>query len=161
MDSILERASRAIPRDDVDGEPSTTSARTFAVGLSGGVDSAIAAWALKRTGARVVGTLARNWDEANEDDGDERECAYVEDRKSARECAETLGLDDFVEVDFRREYWLDVFEPYVEAFESGNGAFAGSVAAGFEFGGEHKGGLPASRLEDRFASLGLGLAAKR
>ena len=119
MDSILERASRAIPRDDVDGEPSTTSARTFAVGLSGGVDSAIAAWALKRTGARVVGTLARNWDEANEDDGDERECAYVEDRKSARECAETLGLDDFVEVDFRREYWLDVFEPYVEAFESG------------------------------------------
>ena len=119
LDSILERASRAIPRDDVDGEPSTTSARTFAVGLSGGVDSAIAAWALKRTGARVVGTLARNWDEANEDDGDERECAYVEDRKSARECAETLGLDDFVEVDFRREYWLDVFEPYVEAFESG------------------------------------------
>ena len=52
-------------------------------------------------------------------------------------------------------------EGFVEAFESGNGAFAGSVAAGFEFGGEHKGGLPASRLEDRFASLGLGLAAKR
>ena len=76
LDSILERASRAIPRDDVDGEPSTTSARTFAVGLSGGVDSAIAAWALKRTGARVVGTLARNWDEANEDDGDEPRTSF-------------------------------------------------------------------------------------
>ena len=48
------------------------------------------------------GDAGAEWDEANEDDGDERECAYVEDRKSARECAETLGLDDFVEVDFRR-----------------------------------------------------------
>jgi hypothetical protein len=36
-----------------------------------------------------------------------------------------------------------------------------TFAGGFEFGGEHKGGLPASRLEDRFASLGLGLAAER
>jgi hypothetical protein len=54
----------------------------------------------------------------------------------------------------------------VEAFESGNDALARSEAAcgsrGFarEFG-ENRGGLPASRLEDRFASLGLGLAAER
>lgn len=55
---------------------------------------------------------------------------------------------------------------FVEAFESGNDALARSEAAcgsrGFarEFG-ENRGGLPASRLEDRFASLGLGLAAER
>jgi hypothetical protein len=52
-------------------------------------------------------------------------------------------------------------EGFVEAFESGNDAFGETFAGGFEFGGEHKGGLPASRLEDRFASLGLGLAAER
>jgi len=57
-------------------------------------------------------------------------------------------------------------EGFVEAFESGNDALARSEAAcgsrGFarEFG-ENRGGLPASRLEDRFASLGLGLAAER
>lgn len=120
LDSILDRVARSIPRvDDDDDRATTSSAPTFAVGLSGGVDSAVAAWALKRAGARVVGALMRNWDEANEDAGDERECSYVEDRKFARECAEMLRLDDFVELDFRREYWLDVFEPYVEAFESG------------------------------------------
>jgi hypothetical protein len=57
-------------------------------------------------------------------------------------------------------------EGFVEAFESGNEHMFGETAretfaGGFEFGGEHKGGLPASRLEDRFASLGLGLAAER
>jgi hypothetical protein len=57
-------------------------------------------------------------------------------------------------------------EGFVEAFESGNEVMFGETAretfaGGFEFGGEHKGGLPASRLEDRFASLGLGLAAER
>ena len=54
----------------------------------------------------------------------------------------------------------------VSELESGNDALARSEAAcgsrGFarEFG-ENRGGLPASRLEDRFASLGLGLAAER
>jgi hypothetical protein len=57
-------------------------------------------------------------------------------------------------------------EGFVEAFESGNDALARSEAAcgsrGFARAfGENRGGLPASRLEDRFASLGLGLAAER
>lgn len=60
------------------------------------------------------------------------------------------GVEGFVEA-FERENGNDAF------FETSRETFAG----GFEFGGEHKGGLPASRLEERFASLGLGLAAER
>jgi len=79
------------------------------------------------------------------------------------------GLDESFDRAFDRAFPgrdLGGVEGFVEAFESGNDAFARSEAAcgsrGFarEFG-ENRGGLPASRLEDRFASLGLGLAAER
>ena len=42
------------------------SQRSIAVGISGGVDSAVAAWLLQQQGHDVVGVFMRNWDESEE-----------------------------------------------------------------------------------------------
>lgn len=103
----------------MDTSTSTSTKPTIAVGLSGGVDSAVAAWALKACGARVVGVLMRNWDSSEETGGSEDVgCAHKEDRKSAKACAEKIGIE-LHEVDFTREYWNDVFQPYLSAFDKG------------------------------------------
>ena len=105
LDALLKRCELGAPR-----APSR-----IAVGLSGGVDSAVAAWALKQLGHDVTGVLMRNWDGFDERDDD---CGYVDDRKSARETANAIGIA-LDEVDFSRTYWHEVFEPFVGAFASG------------------------------------------
>lgn len=86
-----------------------------AVGLSGGVDSAVAAWLLKTAGYRVTGVLMRPWDEAEETGG---ECSFEKDQRDARAVARTLGIP-LEEVDFVQEYWHAVFEPFLRGFEGG------------------------------------------
>jgi len=119
LDAIVARARRSM---ESLCSSSSSRAPTIAVGMSGGVDSAVAAWALKACGARVVGVLMRNWDACEEtggrDDFGFGGCAHGEDRKSAKACAEKLGIE-LTEVDFTREYWNDVFEPYLSAFDDG------------------------------------------
>jgi tRNA-specific 2-thiouridylase len=61
----------------------------------------------------------RNWDSSEETGGSEDVgCAHKEDRKSAKACAEKIGIE-LTEVDFTREYWNDVFQPYLSAFDKG------------------------------------------
>ena len=65
LDSILARVHASMPAR---AEAATAGAREeYVVGLSGGVDSAVAAWALERCGARATATLMRNWDARDED----------------------------------------------------------------------------------------------
>src|SRR2546423_6456396 len=69
------------------------------VGLSGGVDSAVAALLLKRDGHDVVGLFMKNW----EDDDDDEYCSTREDLVDAVSAAEHIGID--VEaVNFSAEY---------------------------------------------------------
>ncbi len=86
-----------------------------AVGLSGGVDSAVAAWLLRRAGYDVTGVLMRNWDEAEETGG---ACDFERDRRDALAVAARLDIP-LREVDFVREYWHAVFEPFVRGFDGG------------------------------------------
>jgi tRNA-specific 2-thiouridylase len=104
-----------------DGRSSPSSFGTLrptrvAVGLSGGVDSAVTAWLLKTAGFDVTGVLMRNWDEAEDTGG---ECEFEKDRRDARAVAARLRIR-LDEVDFVREYWHDVFEPFLKDFERGN-----------------------------------------
>ena len=58
------------------------------VGMSGGVDSAVAALLLKEQGHEVVGLFMKNW----EDDDDEQYCSSRQDLIDAVSVADTIGI---------------------------------------------------------------------
>ena len=90
---------------------------TVAVGISGGVDSSVAALLLKEQGHDVIGVHMTNWDAAEEASDSVKEC-IERDHKDARRICEQLGIG-FREVSFVREYWAEVFEPLLEGYHSG------------------------------------------
>lgn len=86
------------------------------VGLSGGVDSAMAAYLLQQQGYTVAVAFMKNWsDTKNEVTG---ECAWQEERKVAIEVAEKLGLK-LLTFDFEDEYKKDVVDPMFEGYKKG------------------------------------------
>ncbi len=94
------------------------------VGLSGGVDSAVAAYLLKQQGYEVVGVFMKNWDSSlNNDilgnpDNDAPYCPQEEDYKDAKAVAECLGIE-IKRVDFIKEYWDQVFTYFLEEYARG------------------------------------------
>lgn len=83
-----------------------------AVGLSGGVDSAVSAYLLKEQGYDVVGVYIQCWDEKA--DG----CTAEEDRADAAKVAAHLGIK-FKHLDFIKEYKVKVIEHFYEEYEAG------------------------------------------
>ncbi|HUJ00287.1 MAG TPA: tRNA 2-thiouridine(34) synthase MnmA [Usitatibacter sp.] len=84
------------------------------VGLSGGVDSAVAALLLKRAGHDVVGLFMKNW----EDDDDDEYCSTREDLLDAVCAADAIGIE--VEaVNFAAEYRERVFASFLAEYRAG------------------------------------------
>lgn len=94
------------------------------VGLSGGVDSAIAAYFLKKQGHEVICCFMRNWDSLANGDVlgnptlDEDICTQEKDFNDAKDVAERLGLP-LLRVDFIKEYWDNVFMYFLEEYKKG------------------------------------------
>ena len=94
------------------------------LGLSGGVDSAIAAWVLKEQGFDVTCCFMRNWDSFANGDGAGNPdllndvCPQEQDYHDAQAVADKLGLT-LLRVDFVREYWDDVFSTFLKEYERG------------------------------------------
>ncbi|MBA3980223.1 MAG: tRNA 2-thiouridine(34) synthase MnmA [Alcanivorax sp.] len=84
------------------------------VGMSGGVDSAVAAWRLKEAGYQVEGLFMKNW---NEDDGTEY-CTAREDLLDAMQVAGVLDIELHT-VNFAAEYWDRVFEHFLAEYRAG------------------------------------------
>ncbi len=84
------------------------------VGLSGGVDSAVAAWLLLRQGWEVAGLFMKNW----EDDDTESYCAAADDLAAARAVAAHLNIPLHT-VNFAADYWQQVFQPCLDAYATG------------------------------------------
>ena len=85
------------------------------VGLSGGVDSSVSAFILKKQGYEVEGLFMRNW---KDDDGTPY-CSIKEDFLDATFVADQLDIPIF-ELNFSKEYKERVFEYFLEELEAGN-----------------------------------------
>jgi tRNA-specific 2-thiouridylase len=84
------------------------------VGMSGGVDSSVAALLLLQQGYQVEGLFMKNWDE---DDGTEY-CTAREDLKDAQAVADKLGIH-LHSANFAAEYWDNVFEHFLAEYKAG------------------------------------------
>lgn len=94
------------------------------LGLSGGVDSAVAGYLLKKEGYDVTGCFMRNWDSiANGDilgnptlNGSK--CSQEFDYDDAEATAKELGIP-LLRVDFVKEYWDNVFSYFLAEYKEG------------------------------------------
>ena len=90
------------------------SRRRVIVGMSGGVDSSVAAWMLKQQGHDVVGVFMKNW----EDDDTDEYCTSREDLVDAASVADVLGIE-LEAVNFAAEYRERVFAHFLREYEAG------------------------------------------
>ncbi len=94
------------------------------LGLSGGVDSAVAAYLLKEQGYEVICCFMRNWDSMANNDVlgnptvDDNMCPQEKDYQDACKVAESLGLP-MMRIDFVKEYWDNVFTYFLNEYEKG------------------------------------------
>lgn len=94
------------------------------VGLSGGVDSAVAAYLLKEQGHTVVCAFMRNWDSMTNNDIlgnptlNDAVCSQEQDYADALAVATKLGLP-LQRIDFIQEYWDDVFQVFLDEYAQG------------------------------------------
>jgi tRNA-specific 2-thiouridylase len=84
------------------------------VGMSGGVDSSVAAWLLKEQGFEVVGLFMKNW----EDDDSDEYCTSREDLVDAVSAADCIGID-IEAVNFSAEYRERVFHDFLAEYRAG------------------------------------------
>jgi tRNA-specific 2-thiouridylase len=84
------------------------------VGMSGGVDSSVAAWLLKREGFEVVGLFMKNW----EDDDTDEYCTSREDLVDAVAVADRIGIE-IDAVNFSAEYRERVFANFLSEYQAG------------------------------------------
>jgi tRNA-specific 2-thiouridylase len=84
------------------------------VGLSGGVDSSVAAFLLKQQGFEVVGLFMKNW----EDDDDDEHCSSRQDWLDAASVADVIGIE-LEAVNFAAEYRERVFAAFLAEYAAG------------------------------------------
>jgi tRNA-uridine 2-sulfurtransferase len=94
------------------------------LGLSGGVDSAVSAYLLKKQGYDVTCCFMRNWDSITNNDIlgnptlDGSKCSQEFDYDDAVETAFELDLP-IVRKDFIEEYWKEVFSQFLDTYKKG------------------------------------------
>ena len=84
------------------------------VGMSGGVDSSVAAWLLKQQGYDVVGLFMKNW----EDDDTDEYCTSRVDLVDAAAVSDVIGIE-LEAVNFAAEYRERVFAHFLADYAAG------------------------------------------
>ena len=94
------------------------------IGLSGGVDSAVAAYLLIQQGYEVAGGFMRNWDSQVNNDVlgnptiNDDVCPQEKDYQDAKKVADKLGIPLY-RIDFIKEYWDYVFSYFLDEYKKG------------------------------------------
>ncbi|SDK68283.1 tRNA 2-thiouridine(34) synthase MnmA [Natronincola ferrireducens] len=84
------------------------------IGMSGGVDSSVAALLLKEEGYNVIGIFMKNWDETNEFGY----CTATEDYEDVRRVCDQIDIPYYT-VNFEKEYWDKVFTYFLDEYKKG------------------------------------------
>ena len=94
------------------------------IGMSGGVDSSVAAYLLKKEGHEVIGLFMRNWDATINNDImgnptlNNNICPQEQDYNDAKDVCDKLGIPLY-RVDFVKEYWDYVFTYFLDELKKG------------------------------------------
>ncbi|WP_044896220.1 tRNA 2-thiouridine(34) synthase MnmA [Bacillus alveayuensis] len=84
------------------------------VGMSGGVDSSVAAYLLKQQGYEVIGIFMKNWDDTDENGV----CTATEDYQDVIRVCNQIGIPYYA-VNFEKEYWDNVFTYFLDEYKAG------------------------------------------
>lgn len=87
--------------------------KTVVVGMSGGVDSSVAAYLLKKEGYNVIGVFMHNWEE--EQGGF---CTAEQDYEDVRRVCSSLSIP-YYSVNFSKQYYKQVFEYFLQQYSVG------------------------------------------
>lgn len=93
----------------------TVNKQKVVIGMSGGVDSSVAAALLVEQGYEVIGAFMKNWSDTKDLKG---ECAWREERRDAMKVAAILDIP-FVTFDFEKEYKENVVGYMFREYEAG------------------------------------------
>lgn len=89
------------------------------VGMSGGVDSSVAAWLLKKQGYDVIGVTMQIWQDEDPPQQEENGgCCGLSAVDDARRVASDLDIPYYV-MNFKQEFRKDVIDYFVEEYKSG------------------------------------------
>ena len=89
------------------------------VGMSGGVDSSVAAYLLKEQGYDVIGITMQIWQEENwQDISDNGGCCGLSAVDDARRVANSIGIPHYV-LNFRRDFENSVIKYFVNEYKNG------------------------------------------
>jgi tRNA-uridine 2-sulfurtransferase len=84
------------------------------VGMSGGVDSSVAALLLKEQGYDVIGIFMKNWDDTDENGV----CTATEDFNDVIAVCNQIGIPYYA-VNFEKQYWDKVFTYFLDEYKAG------------------------------------------
>lgn len=90
------------------------NAEKVIVGMSGGVDSSVAALMLVEQGYQVEGLFMKNWDE----DDDSEYCTAKQDLADAQQVCDKIGIP-LHRANFAADYWDNVFEHFLAEYKAG------------------------------------------
>jgi tRNA-uridine 2-sulfurtransferase len=93
-----------------------TEMKRVVVGLSGGVDSSVAAYLLKEQGYEVIGLFMKNWHDTSVTISDD--CPWIDDSNDALLVAQDLGIP-FQVIDLSKEYYERIVNYMFKEYESG------------------------------------------
>ncbi len=84
------------------------------VGMSGGVDSSVSAYLLKKQGFEVIGVFMKNWEEKD----DTGNCIAEKDYEDVVKVCEQLDIP-YYSINFEKEYWDKVFTYFLDEYKKG------------------------------------------